>query len=127
MKSFIITAPGQKALLKERKKQKQTADGIRWDGKPAEPWHCDLPSKHARIEGGSASGDAEKNHGSLVLTNPIPLAKYLLSVFLGLSNVSDTVEETKEAEDSYCPGGVCNLVDELPLGNGFLRISEKFS
>ena len=53
-----------------------------------------------------------------MLTNSIPLNKYLLTAFRGLNNVSDTTEEAKK--DSYYPEGVCNFVEELPLENNLL-------
>lgn len=49
-----------------------------------------------QILGSQVSSYGEKKHESLVLTNSIPLNKYLSSVFRELSNVLDTVEETKE-------------------------------
>jgi hypothetical protein len=60
-----------------------------------------------------------------VLTDSIPLYKYLLSVLHVLSNVLDTVEETKEVGDSYYPEGVCNLIEELLPETIYCRISKK--
>lgn len=48
--------------------------------------------------GNGVSSYVEKKNESLVLTNSIPLNKYLLSAFHGLSNVLDTVEEAKKVK-----------------------------
>ena len=57
-----------------------------------------LPPSMKRCWAAECQAMLRKKNESPVLTNSIPLNKYLLSAFHELSNVLDTLEETKEVK-----------------------------